>query len=369
MADFKDELSPELVARLGDELASGARSAGLSPSFDQATFEELAVTGLDKLELKARTDWIARALAATLPPAPEEADRIVRAVLEHGGLYGWASMPINAYVALAMLNRPDIALPLLAALTPRYTAEFAIRPFIEAHYEFTMEQLRGWTSHPDEHVRRLVSEGSRPRLPWGARLTRFITDPSPTLELLKLLVNDESIYVRRSVANHLNDISKDHPALALDTATRWSRSSTRGDFVVRHSLRTLIKQGHPAALAILGFDSDAPIELIDLTCSPSTIVIGEATTISFTLRATHGARTVIDYLVHYQGVRGPKAGKVFKLTTRHLPAAEALDFSRRHKFEHVSIRTIHPGPHRIEIQANGRILGATVVNVIAPVAT
>ena len=366
MADFKDELSPKLVARLGHELAEAAKLAGTSTSFNQATFERLAVAGLDQLELKARTDWIALALAATMPPSPEGADRIIRTALENDGLHGWASMPINAYVASAMLDRPDVALPLLAALTPRYTAEFAIRPFIDAHYEFTMNQLRTWTTHPDEHVRRLVSEGTRPRLPWGARLTRFIADPLPTLELLEMLVNDESTYVRRSVANHLNDISKDHPARVLDTATRWVHSSTRGDFVVRHGLRTLIKQGHPAALAILGFDSDAQIELVDLSCSPSIISIGEATTISFTLRATHGARTVIDYLVHYQGVRGPKAGKVFKLTTRDLPAGNAVDFSRRHRFEHVSIRTIHPGPHRIEIQANGRVLGATEVNVVAP---
>ncbi len=136
--------------------------------------------------------------------------------------------------------------------------------------------------------------------------------------------------------------------------------------MVRHGLRTLVKQGHPAALAVLGFDSDAPIELVNLSCSPSTISIGEATTISFTLHATREAKAVIDYLVHYQGVRGPKAGKVFKLTNRDLPAGTPVDFSRRHKFEHVSIRTIHPGPHRIEIQANGRILGTTLVHVTEP---
>ncbi|MFT3945315.1 MAG: DNA alkylation repair protein [Ancrocorticia sp.] len=402
MADFKDALSPELIARLGRELAGaskltdtsgltdanriadtdevldptdptdspmpGDRPASERPTFERPTFEHLANAGLDNLELMARVNQIASALAATMPP-PVQADRIIRAALDNGGLHGWASMPVNAYISSTMLDRPDIALPLLAALTPRYTAEFAIRPFVDAHFEFTMDQLQAWTTHPDEHVRRLVSEGTRPRLPWGGRLTRFITDPSPTLELLDALVNDESIYVRRSVANHLNDISKDHPELAIATATRWSHTSTQGDSVVRHGLRTLIKQGHPAALAVLGFDSDAMIELINLSCSPSTISIGEASTISFTLRAAGEAKTVIDYLVHYQGVRGPKAGKVFKLTTRDLPAGRAVDFSRRHKFEHVSIRTIHPGPHRIEIQANGRILGATEINVMAPLPT
>ncbi|MDN6511629.1 MAG: DNA alkylation repair protein, partial [Corynebacterium sp.] len=204
------------------------------------------------------------------------------------------------------------------------------------------------------------------RLPWAGRLPHFIADPSDALELLEGLVNDGSLYVRRSVANHLNDIAKDHPELALETARRWAEASTQGDFVVRHSLRTQIKRGDPRALAILGFDPDAPVELLELSCSPSTIAIGEATTLSFTLRAdaaTAPTRAAVDYVVHYQGARGPKAGKVFKLTVRDLPPGQAVQFSRRHAFAHVSIRTIHPGPHRIEVQVNGRVLGGTTVHV------
>ena len=125
MADFKDELSPTLVARLAGDIAD------VSASFGQAAFVQLAETGLSNLELKARIDWIARALSATMPPSPEDADQVIRAALANGGLEGWASMPVNAYVASAMINSPDIALPLLAILTPRYTAEFAIRPFID----------------------------------------------------------------------------------------------------------------------------------------------------------------------------------------------------------------------------------------------
>ncbi|WP_219687525.1 hypothetical protein [Streptomyces anatolicus] len=125
-----------------------------------------------------------------------------------------------------MLDRPDVALPLPAALTSRYTAEFAIRPFVEAPYEVTMDQLRAWTSDPDEHVRRLVSKGTRPRLPWASRISRFVSDPAPSLALLEPRVNDESLYVRRSVANHLNDINKDQPALVLVITRRWLRVST-----------------------------------------------------------------------------------------------------------------------------------------------
>lgn len=357
MADFKEALSPELIARIARELSEA------SASFDGASFTALASTGIGELEMKARVDWIARALVEMMPPRPEDADLIVRTALDNGGLEGWASMPVNTYVATAMADRPDIALPLLAALTSRYTAEFAIRPFVDAHFEVTMEHLRVWVTDPNEHVRRLASEGTRPQLPWGRRLSRFIADPTPALALLDALVDDESLYVRRSVANHLNDISKDHPDLALDIARRWSDRVTLGDFVVRHGLRTLVKRGHPEALAVLGFDHEARIELADLSCSPPKIAIGDAVTLSFAVRAAEPAHAVIDYVVHYQGVRGPKSGKVFKLAVRDLPAGRAIEFSRQHRFEHVSIRTIRPGPHRIEIQVNGRILGATEVEI------
>ncbi len=363
MADFKDELSPALVERLGGAFAAA------SPSFDRAAFERAAIDGLDGRELMARVDRVAQALAAAMPPSPDDAGPTVRAVLAGGGLQGWASMPVNAYIAREMLDRPDIGLPLLAASTPLFTAEFAIRPFIDAHYETTMEYLRAWSRDPDEHVRRLVSEGSRPRLPWGRRLNRFIADPTPTIELLDALVDDESLYVRKSVANHLNDIAKDHPDLVLDTARRWADGTGRRDFVVRHGLRTLVKHGHPEALAILGFDPDAAIELTDFTCTPPAVAIGEAVTIGFTLRAAAATRAAIDYVVHFQGARGPKAGKVFKFAVKDLPAGKPVRLAREHRFRHVSVRTIHPGPHRIEVQVNGRVLGGAVVEITGDDAT
>lgn len=364
MAQLKDEISPLLVERL-----AGALSA-VSTSFDSAGFRQRASGGLDGLELKARVSRIADALAAALPASPDDAAQLIRDAVEHDDhsqdkvLRGWATMPVNEYVATAMLDRPDLALPLLATLTSRYTAEFAIRPFIDTHYDITIEHLRSWVTSPDEHVRRLVSEGTRPRLPWAGRLHRFIEDPTDPLELLDHLAGDDSLYVRRSVANHLNDISKDHPRVALETARRWAHRPAQDGYVVRHGLRTLVKQGDPGALAVLGFDHDAMIELTYLYCTPSTVRIGETTTISFTLQAPVPTRAAVDYVVHYQGARGAKAGKVFKLAVRDLPACAPVAFSRRHAFRHVSIRTIHPGPHLIEIQANGRVLGETTVDVV-----
>jgi hypothetical protein len=145
MAGLKDDISPQLVGRL-----AGALSA-VSSSFDSAAFQRRAVSGLDGMELKARVSWIADALAATLPSSPDEAARVIHDAIAHDDcsgnavLQGWTTMPVTEYIAAEMLDRPDLAFPLLASLTSRYTAEFAIRPFLEAHYDLTMDQLRSWT--------------------------------------------------------------------------------------------------------------------------------------------------------------------------------------------------------------------------------
>jgi len=357
MADFKDELSPELVRSLATDLARAW------DGFDPERFIALAVDGLEALEMKARIRHIAAALAACMPPDAHDAASAIRTALANEGLGGWASQPVDEYVATTMIDRPDVGLGLLADLTSRHTAEFAIREFIDKQHDVAMRHLRAWTTHPDEHVRRLVSEGTRPRLPWGQRLTRFIDDPAPALRLLDELFDDESLYVRRSVANHLNDVSKDHPELARATARRWAAASTHGDFVARHGLRTLVKRGDAEALGILGFDPDAVIAVDGVRCSPTEIEIGEEIVIELALTAETDVRAVVDYVVHHQGAHGPKPGKAFTLSVRTLAAGERVVLVRRHRFAHVASRRIHPGPHRIEIQVNGRVRSSLEVTV------
>lgn len=358
MAAFKDEISPAFVAAIAADLG------GACTAFDRERFERLATDGLDERELKARIALVADALVATMPDDLTIAGDAVRAAVAAGGLPGWASLTVAEYVTAAMLDRPDLALPLLAVLTRQSSAEFAIRPFIELHLDVTMAQLRVWVDDPDEHVRRLVSEGSRPRLPWAPVLRRFVADPTPTIELLDRLFDDESDYVRRSVANHLNDVSKDHPELAVAVAERWLARSTHGEYVARHSLRSLVKRGDAGALAVLGFGSSESITVTDLVCDPATVAIGGAVTISFDVESSADIRAAIDYRVHYQGANGLKAPKVFKLTVRDLLAGETVRVSRRHSFEHVSIRRIAPGPHRVDVQVNGRVLASVDVDVV-----
>ncbi|WP_239123855.1 DNA alkylation repair protein [Rhizocola hellebori] len=304
-------------------------------------------------------------MAEALPADFAAAALLLDKAVDSPALTGWMSLPCGYYVADRGLAAPEIALPLLARLTPRFSSEGPIRPFIERHPQLTFTYLHRWAKDPDEHVRRLASEGTRPRLPWTPQLRGLIADPTPAIALLDLLFDDPSEYVRRSVANHLNDIAKDHPSLALATARRWLKSgSPRVAWVIRHGLRTLIKHGDPQALALLGFDHTQAVQLQSLAVTPASIPVGDEVVIEFVLSTNDGpVRAAIDYVVHYAGARGPRKPKVFKLTTRTIEPGQPQSISRRHRFADVSIRTIHPGEHRIDIQVNGVILGGDTFEI------
>ena len=271
------------------------------------------------------------------------------------------------FVARAGLDHPDLALPLLAGLTPRWSSEWPLRPFLETHPEVTYGYLERWVTDPDEHVRRLVSEGTRPRLPWASRLRASVEDPRRGASLLEPLVDDPSPLVRRSVANHLNDISKDHPDLAVEMARRWLARGEAAAWTVRHGLRTLVKSGDPEALEVVGVSTDAQVEVVGFGVTPLTVSIGEsvALTISVALPDTaEEADVVIDYRVHHQGARGRRAPKVFKITRRHLAPSRPQTITKEHRFEHLSIRRIYPGPHIIDVQVNGTVVRCATVEVL-----
>ncbi|HVL93286.1 MAG TPA: hypothetical protein VM264_08070 [Acidimicrobiales bacterium] len=363
MGDFKDEFSPALVATLAGEL----RRAW--PAFPIDRFTGDAAGALAPLALLARVEHLAERLAGCLPAEFPAAAAVLWRALDSASFTGWMTLPCGSFVARAGLDHPHLALPLLAGLTPRFSSEGPLRPFLERHPGVTFEYLHRWVEDPDEHVRRLVSEGTRPRLPWAPRLRRFLEDPAPTIALLERLVDDPSAYVRRSVANHLNDISKDHPDLALACGRRWTVAGDRAAWVVRHGLRTLAKRGDPEALALLGADHGADIRATAFGLDRDRIRIGEAVTFTATLVLSGpvSAEAVIDYRVHYVGARGVRSPKVFKLTRRRLVPGMPVTLRRGHRFEHVSVRRLYPGPHTIDLQVNGRVLaGATFELVDRP---
>ena len=360
---LKHEIGPALVRDLAHEL----RQAW--PDFPSQRMTRGVAAALEPLELLARVDLLAERLASALPLDFGAAAGVLWGALESPAFTGWMTLPCGTFVARSGLGHPEAALPLLAGLSPRWSSEAPIRAFVEHHPETTYRHLHEWCGHDDEHVRRLVSEGTRPRLPWAPVLRGLVADPSPNVPLLDRLVDDPSAYVRRSVANHLNDISRDHPDLALDLAAAWLARSEDAGRVVRHGLRTLVKRGDSRALALIGAGTGDGIEVLELTVDRARVAIGGAVTFAFTVQLAVGSDpcdAVVDYRVHYASARGGmKAPKVFKLTRRRLEPGRPVTIRRRHAFEHVSIRRIHPGPHRIDIQVNGQVPASVDFEVVA----
>ncbi|MBL0919513.1 MAG: DNA alkylation repair protein [Hydrogenophaga sp.] len=342
--------------------------------FDAASFEALATDGLDALEFKARALRWADALQATLPDDFDRACGVIETALApplsldadgepiglQGGLppdgiAGWALWGTGEWVARNGLGAPARALDCLHAITQRFTAEFAIRPFIAQRPEAVWPVLQGWSRDPSAHVRRLASEGSRPRLPWGLRLQALVADPSPTLPLLRALQDDPSAYVRRSVANHLNDVAKDHP----DLVAGWVHEHRAGasaarEALLRHASRGLIKAGHAPTLLAWGLSQGLRGEA-SLAIAPACVRVGESVALAVALRST--ARTaqalVVDYAVHHVKANGGSSPKVFKGWKLALAAGEARALNKNHSLREVTTRRLYPGPHRVVLLVNG----------------
>ncbi len=365
---FKEFLNAPLVRHAARHLQS------LDARFDARRFERAVVPQLPALELKARALCIADALAEHLPTdfgdatdlltralasAPANVDAVMgdaALATSREGLSGWILWPVGEYVARRGVQEPERALTFLHAMTQRFTAEFAIRPLIVAHEELVLDCLHRWVHDPSAHVRRLVSEGTRPRLPWGLQLKRFIADPSPCLPLIEQLVDDSSEYVRRSVANHLNDIAKDHPDRVVAFVTRHlpDASDTRRA-LLRHASRTLIKQGHPAALDAWGHGTPFRGQAA-LTLSPRRIALGQAVMLEAQLTSTSRSpqELVVDYVVHHVKANGETSPKVFKGWRLTLAPGETRVLTRKHNVKPITTRRYYAGRHEIALQINGK---------------
>ncbi|AEF42926.1 DNA alkylation repair protein [Hoyosella subflava] len=269
---------------------------------------------------------------------------------------GWMIMPVTEAVAARGLQEFEPALKLLAQLTPRLTAETAIRHFLNADLNRALDVIVPWTENNDPHVRRLASEGTRPRLPWAARIPALMADPSPALPILDALYRDSSEYVRRSVANHLNDISKDHPQVAVKTAARWLAEPDGNTLkTVRHGLRSRIKAGDLGALALLGYSSDVEIDVSGPVVDEDVIHLGEALKFSFAItnRGKSDAPIAVDYIIHHVKANGSRSPKVFKLSSRTVAPGDTWSVRRRHPIRPISTRRYYPGAHLLELQVNG----------------
>ncbi len=372
---FKNLLNAGLVQQAAQRLSE------VAPGFDGKRFVRLASSGLEALEMKARALHICQALAATLPADFDQAAQQLEAALAppetgesmaqlHGlehGLRGWILWPVGEYIAQHGLARPERALQVLHALTQRFTAEFAIRPFIRQHPELSFATLKRWVHDDSAHVRRLVSEGSRPRLPWGEQLKALIQDPRPTQPLLQALQDDPSDYVRRSVANHLNDIAKDHPQLVA----RWlqdhlPQASAPRRQLLKHASRTLIKAGDPAVLKAWGLGGRFK-GAATLNVSPARVALGGQVQLALLLQS-HSPRAqtlAIDYAVHHVKADGRTSPKVFKGWQLTLPAHGQVLLKKNHPMRLITTRRYHAGRHGVAVQINGQVVaeGSFVLHI------
>lgn len=330
-------------------------------------FIRQGMRGLDRLELKQRIDHLATVLEDYLPAdfriAAKQIQRSLPPPLDptrrDDDFGDFIIAPLGRYVVRNGLDQKHLSLSLqtLHALTQRFSMEDAIRAFINEYPDQTWKQLEKWSVDKNYHVRRLVSEGTRPRLPWSGRLT---TDAARPLPLLDTLHADSTRYVTRSVANHLNDIAKFNPDLVIQTLQRWKLAAQQDpaelQWITKHSLRTLIKQGHRDALMLLGHHPDPKIVVSDFKFSPAQVCPGDAIEFSFKIDALRDEVIVIDYVIDFVKANGQTKPKVHKLKTVTIQREKQIQVRRKHPFRAgATTLTFYPGMHRVTLQINGTL--------------
>lgn len=331
----------------------------VAPRFDRNQFLAATLDGLDQRSLMERLHQCAVAVDASLPGPYRRKVGVLHRLAPSIG-HEFVAVFLSDFVATFGLDDFDFSLESLRRFTVFGSAEFAVRPFLVADLERGLATMLRWTGDPDEKVRRLASEGSRPRLPWGLRLTALVRDPSPTTGILDALKQDVSLFVRRSVANHLNDITKDHPEFVLRQLASWDLTHPDRRWIARHACRTLIKRGHPGALRLFGFGRKSDVAAT-LRASPARLTLGQRLTLTATLTSTspQPQPLVVDYVVHYVKASGASSEKVFKWTEVELPPRATVTLNRSQLIRDFSTRRHHPGTHRVDLQVNGSRLATT----------
>lgn len=352
---LKQLINAQTVAFLGDMLA--AQFAG----FDKLSFQQQVREKLELLSLTQRVNVLAEAIAQQLPvdfskvvPGLQKLAADWPVADKNAGWQQYAIWPLITYAGRTGINRPDLALSVLADLTPLFTAEFAIRPYLEKHFDETYRQMLDWADDENPHLRRLASEGLRPRLPWGIRLNHI--PPEKALVLLDKLKDDDSVYVQKSVANHLNDLSKEHPQLILDLCQSWQPKATPArQRIIRRALRTLQKQADPAALKILGYSQDLPLA-VDFELTETVCRIGESVTMQLTLQnlSAEPQSLLIDYELWLMRGNGRPSAKIFFWQRINIAGRQKIVLQKQQTMQQLSTRKLYPGEHKICLRINGQ---------------
>ncbi|MEH6570923.1 MAG: hypothetical protein V7709_17715 [Halioglobus sp.] len=354
---MKNGLSKNAVKRIASIMGE------LYSDFDSSAFSTQAMAGLETLELKQRVSHLITVLHRFLPQDFTTTAQLLKQLPEiwdygdpNDAMRGFAAWPLIDYSSVYGLEHPKLALETLKHLTGLFSAEFAIRPFLLAHPEYCQQQLKLWVDDESEHVRRLVSEGTRPRLPWGMQLKPYVNDPGPNLPLLDALKADPSSYVRRSVANHLNDIAKDHPDLVIELCQGWyPQASEDVLWVIKHATRTLVKAGHPAIFPLLGYSESIDLASPVLTIIQKKLRLGDSLEFQVELRsqATEVQKFVVDFAIHFMKSNGRTKPKVFKLKSVELGPGDTQVLEKSHAIKLITTRKYYSGTQILEIMVNG----------------
>lgn len=354
---FKDVFNNKVLTALAERLHA------VDQSFRKDQFVEECMASLESLGFLERCHHIRDLLKLYLPNDYKQAVELLIAalgpILENPGTTDWASfivMPQTAYVSKYGQGHYDLSMKALYEMTQRFSAENDLRTYLELNYSKTMSILLEWTKDPSPHVRRLVSEGTRPRLPLAGRIKRFQEDPTPIIELLNELVEDESLYVRRSVANSINDIAKDNPSIAIDVLEKWAEIDNEDvQWLVRHASRSLVKEGDGRVLKLLGYDPLAAVDIKQFSIDDNAYEIGQI--VEFTVFIENNSNIdealMVDYVVHYVKANGQIKEKVFKMRKTTLKAHQILSFTKKHHLKDTSGRKHYPGIHCVELIVNG----------------
>jgi len=354
---MKNGLSEKAIQRIVQAFAN------VYPTFNIKTFTNDVLNGYDSLELKERVNHIIAALHKQMPDDFIETIKVfekIPAIWDRGDredpLRSFAAWPIIDYIGVHGLSHPQESLAILRQLTHLFSAEFAIRPFIKEHPDACHQQFLLWVGDNSEDVRRLVSEGTRPRLPWGIRLHQFIENPNINIPLLTSLKDDSSLYVRRSVANHLNDIAKDHPELVIKVCKQWyENANNEVKWLIKHATRSLVKYGYTDVFPLLGFTKNPQVAINELSIGATNIKFGDKMSFQFILhsKSNNEQKLVIDYAIHFVKANGKQQAKVFKLKNVVLAKEDKKTLVKEFSFKPISTRKYYVGEHKLEIFVNG----------------
>jgi len=324
------------------------------PQLDEQAFYALCVQDLEALSLSERMTQGAKVLGAHLTNDFEENIYIIKKIAPKLQ-QGFAGIILPEYIKQEGILHLEQSMYALKYLTPFSSSELAVRPFIVKYKEKVFEMLYEWAEDPNEHVRRWCSEGTRSRLPWAMRLEVCVEQPDLSIPILEKLKADNSLYVRKSVANHLNDQTKDKPVWVLELLSQWDQGNKHTAWITKRALRTLIKQGHPQTFGLLGYEKCPQIQVKDFSITKEIIKLGEYQSFSFSVSSEKDIvqKLVIDYKLYYLKANGKLSPKVFKLKEVELKEKEQITIQKKHSFQDFTTRKHYAGKHQLAIMING----------------